>query len=89
MAPVRRNGVLLKSTGPDSGERRVGKRAHSAPGQDATIQWMTCDHQISESVMCNLIKKDLGLKSTAVLKVQQLTPKQMEKSVTRLKKRIN
>ncbi len=37
MAPVRRNGVLLKSTGPDSGERRVGKRAHSAPGRDATL----------------------------------------------------
>ncbi len=37
MAPVQRNGVLLKSTGPDSGERRVGKHAHSAPGQDATL----------------------------------------------------
>ena len=37
MAPVRRNGVLLKSTGPDSGERRVGKRTHSAPGRDATV----------------------------------------------------
>ncbi len=36
MAPVRRSGALIKSTGPDSGERRVGKRAHSAPGQDAT-----------------------------------------------------
>ncbi len=36
MAPVRRNGVLLKSTGPDSGERHVGKCAHSAPGRDAT-----------------------------------------------------
>ncbi len=38
MAPVRRNGVLLKSTGPDSGERRVGKCAHSAPGRDATVR---------------------------------------------------
>ncbi len=36
MAPVWRNGVLLKGTGPDSGERRVGKHAHSAPGRDAT-----------------------------------------------------
>ncbi len=36
MAPVRRNGVLLKSNGPDSGEGRVGKHAHSAPGRDAT-----------------------------------------------------
>ncbi len=39
MAHVRRNGVLLKSTGPDSGERRMGKRANSAPGRDAT-QWL-------------------------------------------------
>ncbi len=36
MAPVRRNGILLKSTSPDSGERRMGKCAHSAPGRDAT-----------------------------------------------------
>ena len=36
MAPVWRNGVLLKSTGPDSGERCMGKRTHSAPRRDAT-----------------------------------------------------
>ncbi len=37
MAPTRRNGVPLMRTGPDSGDRRAGKRAHSAPGRDATI----------------------------------------------------
>ena len=36
MAPTRRNGVPFIRTGSDSGERRAGKRAHSAPGRDAT-----------------------------------------------------
>ncbi len=36
MAPTRRNGVPFLRTGPDSGDRRAGKRAHSTPGRDAT-----------------------------------------------------
>ncbi len=36
MAPVRRNGVLIKGSGPDSVEGRIGRHAHSTPGQDAT-----------------------------------------------------
>ncbi len=36
MAPTRRNGVSFVRTGPDSGDRRAEKRAHSAPGRDAT-----------------------------------------------------
>ena len=36
MVPTWCNSVLFMNTGPDSGERRVRRRAHSAPGLDAT-----------------------------------------------------
>ncbi len=38
MAPTQCNGVPLMRTGPDSGDKRAGKRAHGAPGRDATTR---------------------------------------------------
>ncbi len=36
MVPTWCNGVSFMDAGPDSGDRRVRRRAHSAPGRDAT-----------------------------------------------------
>ncbi len=54
MAPTRRNGVSFARTGPDSGDRRAGKRAHSAPGRDATLRTAQLNHILSKDVNLEL-----------------------------------
>ena len=54
MAPVWRDSVSLRSTGPDSGDRRVGKCAHSAPGRDATLSNVETDFNSPGSVETSL-----------------------------------
>ena len=52
MAPTRRNGVPFVSTSLNSGDRRAGKRAHSAPGRDATpgLDVDMSDNEFTETV---------------------------------------
>ncbi len=45
---------------------------------EVSIRKLARDHKVPESTMRNLVKDDLGLKSLATLKTQQLTPRQRQ-----------
>ncbi len=44
-------------------------KAEIAKNPRQSMRQVACDHQVSEFTMPNLIKKDLGLKSRAMVKV--------------------
>lgn len=53
------------------------------------IRQLARDHKVDKSSMSNLVRKDLKLKSRAVVKVQSLTALQRQKRVERCKKMLN